>query len=56
MGRACSTNGGGGESIHVPLGTIKRKWKDNIKMHGTESSYHPIGGINWIHLAQDRDQ
>jgi hypothetical protein len=31
-----------------PLGTLRCGWKDNIKMGW--------GGMDWIHLAQDRDQ
>jgi hypothetical protein len=59
MGRACSTNG---EKMNVyrilvgkpggkrPLGRPKRRWEDNIKMDLREI------GMDWIDLAQDRDQ
>jgi len=36
-----------------PLGRLKRRWEDNIKMDLTEIS---IDGANWIHLVQDRVQ
>jgi hypothetical protein len=31
----------------------KRRWEDNIKMDLRETDWD---GMNWIHLAQDRDQ
>jgi hypothetical protein len=31
----------------------RSRWEDNIKMDLTETG---MGGINWIDLAQDRDQ
>jgi hypothetical protein len=36
-----------------PLGRLKRRWVDNIKMdfRGIE-----LGGMNWIDLSQDRDK
>jgi hypothetical protein len=34
-----------------PLGRYGRKWEDNIKMDIREIG---IGGVDWIHLAQDR--
>jgi hypothetical protein len=36
-----------------PRGSSKRRWEDNIRMDLRE-----IGrkGVDWIHLAQDRDQ
>jgi hypothetical protein len=34
-----------------PLGRPRHMWKDNIKMDLREMGW---GGMNWIHLAQDR--
>jgi hypothetical protein len=36
-----------------PLGRPRRRWVDNIKMDLTEIGWD---GIDWIDLAQDRDQ
>jgi hypothetical protein len=36
-----------------PLGRPRRRWKDNIKMDLGEIGF---GGVDWIHLAQDRDR
>jgi hypothetical protein len=36
-----------------PLGRPRRKWEDNIKMDIREIGW---GGMDWIDLAQDRDQ
>jgi hypothetical protein len=36
-----------------PLRTPTRRWEDNIKMDLRETGW---GGMDWIHLAQDRDQ
>jgi hypothetical protein len=36
-----------------PLGRPTRRWKDNIKMDLREIVW---GGMDWIDLAQDRDQ
>jgi hypothetical protein len=36
-----------------PLGRQRRRWGDNIKMDLREIGW---GGVNWIDLAQDRDQ
>jgi hypothetical protein len=36
-----------------PLARPKHRWEDNIKLYVRETDF---GGINWIHLAQDRDQ
>jgi hypothetical protein len=36
-----------------PLGRPRRKWVDNIKMDLREMGW---GGMDWIDLAQDRDQ
>jgi hypothetical protein len=34
------------------LGRPRRRWEDNIKMDLREIGW---GGMDWIHLAQDRD-
>jgi hypothetical protein len=36
-----------------PLGRPRRRWVGNIKMNLREIGW---GGVNWIALAQDRDQ
>jgi hypothetical protein len=36
-----------------PLGRCKRKWEDNNKMDLRETG---LGTMDWIYLAQDRDQ
>jgi hypothetical protein len=36
-----------------PLGRPRRRWVDNIKMDLTEIGWD---GVDWIELAQDRDQ
>jgi hypothetical protein len=36
-----------------PLGRIRRRWVDNIKMHLREMG---LDGMDWIDLAQKRDQ
>jgi hypothetical protein len=36
-----------------PLGRHRRRWEDNIKMDLREIDW---GGMDWIDLAQDRDQ
>jgi hypothetical protein len=36
-----------------PLGGTRRRWVDNIKMDLREIGW---GGMDWIDLAQDRDQ
>jgi hypothetical protein len=35
-----------------PLGRPRRRWEDNIKMDLQELGW----GMDWIHLAQDRDR
>jgi hypothetical protein len=35
-----------------PLGRLRHRWVDNIKMYLREIRW---GGMDWIHLAQDRD-
>jgi hypothetical protein len=34
-----------------PLGRLRRRWEDNIKMDVREIGF---GDVDWIHLAQDR--
>jgi hypothetical protein len=62
MGRACSTHGEKRNAYRIltgkpegkrPPGTPKRGWEDNIKMDLREIGW---GGMDWIHVAQDRDQ
>jgi hypothetical protein len=36
-----------------PLGRPRHRWKDGIKMDLREIGWG--GGVEWIHLAQDRD-
>ena len=36
-----------------PLGILRRRWEDNIKMDLREVGW---GGMDWISLAQDRDR
>jgi hypothetical protein len=62
MGWACSKNG---VKRHVhrilvgkpegkrPLGRPRRSWVDHIKIYLREIGW---GGIDWIDLAEDRDQ
>jgi hypothetical protein len=59
---ACSTNGENRNANRIlvgkpdgkrPLGRPRRRWVDNIKMDLREI----VGdGMDWIDLAQDRDQ
>jgi hypothetical protein len=62
IGRACSTNGEkrntyrtlvGNPEGKRPLGRPRRRYVDDIKMELTEIGW---GGMDWIHLAQDRDR
>jgi len=36
-----------------PLGRLRRRWEDNIKMDLLEVEW---GHIDWIYLAEDRDK
>jgi hypothetical protein len=36
-----------------PLGRLRHRWEDNIKMNLQEVG---CGGMYWIELAQDRDR
>jgi hypothetical protein len=62
MGRICSTYGeeAGAYRILVrtpegrrPLGSLRRRWEDNIKMDLPEIGWE---SMDWIDLAQDRDR
>jgi hypothetical protein len=62
MGRACSTNGENRNAYRIlvgkpegkrPLERLKRRWVDNINMDLREIGWD---GMDWIDLAQDRDQ
>ena len=60
MGGACSTYGESRGTYRVlvekpkgkrPLGRLRRRWDDNIKMDLQEVG---CGDMDWIYLAQDR--
>jgi hypothetical protein len=62
MGRACSTHGAKRNAYRIfmgkpkenrPLGRPRRRWEDNIRMELREIGW---GRMDWIDLAQDRDQ
>jgi hypothetical protein len=62
MGRACSTNGENWNAYRIlvgkpegkrPLGRPRRRWVYNIKIDLSETGWDDV---DWIHLAQDRDQ
>jgi hypothetical protein len=62
MGRACRTHGETQNAHRILLGKARKKettrktrlwWKDNIKMDLRVIEW---GGMDWTHLAQDRDQ
>jgi hypothetical protein len=36
-----------------PIGRLRRRWDENIKMDLQEVGY---GGMDWIELAHDRDR
>jgi len=36
-----------------PLGKPRRRWEGNIRMDLSEIGWK---GVDWVHLAQDRDQ
>jgi hypothetical protein len=46
-------HGWGRREMHRPLGRPRRRWEDNIRMDLREIGW---GGMDWIDLAQDRDQ
>jgi hypothetical protein len=37
----------------IPLGRPRRRWVDNIKMDFRDIEWN---GVDWIDMAQDRDQ
>jgi hypothetical protein len=62
MGRACSTNEEKKNAYRIlvgkpegrrPLGRPRRRWVDKTKMDVREIGWN---GMDWIDLAQDRDQ
>jgi hypothetical protein len=62
MDWACSTNRPEGNAYMIlvgnpegkkPLGRPRRRWVDNIKMDLKEIEWD---GMDWIDLAQDKDQ
>jgi hypothetical protein len=62
VGRICGTHGGGERCFQSlvgrpkgkrPLGRLRHRWEDNIKLDLREIG---INGANWIQLAQDRVQ
>jgi hypothetical protein len=62
MGRTCSTTGKKENAYRLlvgkpegerPLGRPRLRWEDNIKMDIRDLGW---GGMDWIDLAQDRDQ
>jgi hypothetical protein len=62
MGRACSADGEERNTYGIlvgnpegkrPLGRPRSRWMDNIKMDLREIEWD---GMNWINLAQDREQ
>jgi hypothetical protein len=44
---------GGAYSMHGRDEKCIHRWEDNIRMYLTEIGWE---GVNWSHLAQDRDQ
>jgi hypothetical protein len=62
MDGSCSTHGEKRNAYRIlvgnpegkrPLGRRRRRWEVNIKMYLREIGW---GGMDWIDLAQDRDQ
>jgi hypothetical protein len=43
----------GKPEVKRPLGRPRRRWEDRLKMDLGEIGW---GGVEWIHLAQDRDR
>jgi hypothetical protein len=41
------------ECLQRPLGRLRHRWEDNIKMDLREIEW---GGMDWVYLAKDRDQ
>jgi hypothetical protein len=42
-----------GNALKIFVGRPRRRWEDNIGMDLREIGWE---GVDWIHLAQDRDQ
>jgi hypothetical protein len=62
VGGACGTHGSGEKRVHGFGGKLRTK-KDHLKDQGvdgkTESKWsleRLVGGVEWIHLARDRDR
>jgi hypothetical protein len=62
MGKVCNTNEEKRNAYRIlvgkpdgkrPLGRLRRRWVDNVKMYLREIG---LGGMDWIDLALDRDQ
>jgi hypothetical protein len=62
MGRACSKDGEKGNACRIlvgkpkgktPLGRLRLRWEDNIKMDLRDIKW---GGMDLIYLTQDTDQ
>jgi hypothetical protein len=62
MARACSTHGEKWNTYRIlvgkpegkrPIGRPRRRWEDNIRMDLRDIGW---GDMDWIDLAQDRDQ
>jgi hypothetical protein len=62
MDRVCSTNWETMNAYRVlagkpegkrPVGRLRRRWEDNIKMDITEIEW---SGMDWIDMAEDRDR
>jgi hypothetical protein len=62
MGGPCSTNGEKRNACRLlvgkpegkrPLGRLRRRWVDNIRMDLREVEW---GDVDWIGLAQDRNR
>jgi hypothetical protein len=57
MGRARSTHGEKRSAYRIlvgkPLGRFRRRWEENIKIDVRDIGW---GGMDWINLAQDKDQ
>jgi hypothetical protein len=58
MGGACSINGGKRGIVYRllvgrPLGRLRRKWLDNIRMDLAGVGW---SDVDWISLSQDRDR
>jgi hypothetical protein len=51
--KTASRRVGGKPERKIPLGRPRRRWVDNIKLDLRETGWD---GIDWIDLAQDRDQ